>query len=159
MKESAREKYNQLKSQLDDVHKSEQDMREQKRKLGEELNSLIGKVILEEKLLSKGDWIIDPVHYGDDTFYLNCEQRSSELKELSELAERNYHYGYSFENAELRFDDGRITLFLKSNDILRFVKEHGLKLNSSSLDEEILDKKNELASLEKIKSVFVEKGK
>ena len=126
MNKSARKQYEELQQQSEKLREVEKENYKKQFDLSQKINKLIESVILEEKILSKCTWIINS-HPDDDDFTLECDKRSSDIKDLSGLAETNYHCRYSFSDAELRFDDGRISLRIKKAAVAAFVKENEIR--------------------------------
>lgn len=155
MNKSARLRYEDLQKESEELDKIEKENHEKRFGLSNKINGLVAGVILEEKLLSKGDWKIDSYWNHNDTFALNCKQKSYELKELADLAETNYHCLHNLEaGVQLSFDDGRISLRLKSSLINVFLKKHQIIVDASEIDKLIIEKQNSLSSLLEIKKAF-----
>ncbi len=157
MNKTYRQLYNELADQLGVLQKQADENKDKQYELSDKISALIEAVVMEEQMLSKGTWTIESQHYGPGHFTLTCQQTSKDMRELSKIAETNYHCQCKLEGVTLRFDDYRISLsFSPKSPItpLAFVQKHGMKLDSSNLIEDVSRAKEKLRELEEIVRAF-----
>lgn len=158
MNKTYRQLYEGLSGELAILQKQAEENRDKQYEISDKLSALIEAVILEEQMLSKGTWTIESLHYGPGHFSLTCQQTSKDMRELSKIAETNFHCQCKLEGVTLRFDDYRISLsFSPKSPItpLAFVQKHGMKLDSSNLVEDVSRAKEKLRELEEIVKAFI----
>ena len=107
---------------------------------------------MEEKIRGQKAWSLN---IREHEFYLEADSFSDDWKELSEVAETNYHCSYLLEgegnndDATIRFDDGTITISLRNpNHLQALIAKYDLKVYMSK--QTIYNKKVLQETLQKI---------
>lgn len=157
MNQTYRQIYDGLQIEINKTDEQIKVLNNTKYELAEKMAALIEAVILEEQMFSKGVWELEPQHYSAGHFTLTCLSGSSEMKELSKIAETNWHCRCRLGGVELRFDDGRISLSFSPDSpilVLDFVIKHGIRINTKKITEEIEDAEKKLKELQDIVKAF-----
>ena len=118
----------------------------------QEREALFAKFILEGKLLEATEWEL--FLKGDSNVYLRLHKDNAikSIDTITDLIKVDYHTWFELiPGIELRFDDSDISLhFSESKQVIGFVKNNGLIVNGSGINDRLMKLKRDVVALEAI---------
>ncbi|MHA1469012.1 MAG: hypothetical protein ACTSSP_00475 [Candidatus Asgardarchaeia archaeon] len=167
-KEELKEKIKKLDRQQDRIHAQSQALWNQ----GSEIQKQREKVVMEYfkvcGFLSRMTWRIDTPNFFD-RFMLSAKEDWIQCpQELVDILKPSYHEHYSFDENEiegvkfkLHFDDGEISLEIildegntNINDIQRFLELWKIKVDLTTIENDIIDHQKKIDTKQKIINSF-----
>lgn len=142
-----REQYIQLHAKIAEIEKQREELRLETIPLEIKEEEVIKGVILEEKLLSSTEWVLED--WGNNVG-LVADGSPKDFEKLSDLVRTSWHCSFKLEDGvTLNYDDNTISVsFKKKVSIKDFISKHGLKVElSPEVVKKLQETKDQLESL------------
>lgn len=146
MKQSVREKYEDLTRELKSLEVKGDEIATTVSEISEERSKLIDALILEDRLLEGSVWELDPSGY---VYFKGDKDGNKRIKKLDDLIRTDWHFSREMcEGISFNFSDNSIYLSVDDFSKLEsFVKLQGIVLDISSVEERVKEMKADLESL------------